>query len=137
MAQTSTSAGALTASSPRVSNVARPASSLWGDAWRRLKRNRAALAGLTFIVALFFIAIFADVLAPYNYTAQNTKIANQAPSAAHWFGTDELGRDLLTRLMRGARISLAVGIIVQALILLLGVPIGAIAGYFGGKSTIC
>jgi oligopeptide transport system permease protein len=131
--QTSTSAGALSASAPLVAAVSRPSSSLWQDAWRRLRRNRAALAGLTFIVFLFLIAIFADAIAPYDYTAQNTKIANQGPSAAHWFGTDELGRDLLTRLMRGARISLAVGIIVQALILVLGVPIGAIAGYFGGK----
>ena len=111
----------------------RPTSSLWSDAWRRLRRNRAALAGLAFIIFLFFVAIFADALAPYSYTAQDTKIANQGPSAAHWFGTDELGRDLLTRLMRGARISLAVGVIVQLLIIMIGVPVGAVAGYFGGR----
>lgn len=110
----------------------RPSASLWNDAWRRLRRNRAALAGLVFIIFLLFIAIFASALAPYSYTAQNTKITNQAPSAAHWFGTDELGRDLLSRLMRGARISLSVGIIAQILILLIGVPVGALAGYLGG-----
>ena len=79
-----------------------------------------------------FAALFADQLAPYPFTLQDTAIARQGPSAAHWFGTDELGRDLLSRLLHGARISLSVGIVAQALILLIGVPIGAAAGYFGG-----
>jgi len=132
VAQTTARTGAL-AAPLRVDVESRPSASLWHDAWRRLRRNRAAVTGLVFIAFLFFIAATADVLAPYPYTAQNTAIVDQAPSAAHWFGTDELGRDLLSRLMRGARISLAVGIIVQVLILLIGVPVGAIAGYFGGK----
>src|SRR5205823_6415209 len=90
--------GPLPAAPTRL--AAGPSGSLWKDAWRRLRRNKAALAGLAFIVFLLLVAILADALAPYSYTAQNTKLANQAPSAAHWFGTDELGRDLLTRLMR-------------------------------------
>jgi ABC-type dipeptide/oligopeptide/nickel transport system permease subunit len=84
------------------------------------------------IVAFGLAALFADQLAPYPFTLQDTAIARQGPSAAHWFGTDELGRDLLSRLLHGARISLSVGIVAQALILLIGVPIGAAAGYFGG-----
>jgi oligopeptide transport system permease protein len=116
-----------------AARAAGPSGSLWRDAWVRLRRNKAALAGLAFIVVLLFVAIFADVLTPYSYTAQNTKIANQSPSAAHWFGTDELGRDLLTRLMRGARISLAVAFLSQLMIIAIGVPIGAAAGYFGGR----
>jgi oligopeptide transport system permease protein len=132
MAQSTAAAGA-DARPVAAPELSRPTSSLWSDAWRRLRRNRAALAGLAFIVFLFFVAIFADVIAPYSYTAQDTNIANQGPSAAHWFGTDELGRDLLTRLMRGARISLAVGVIVQLLIVMIGVPVGAVAGYFGGR----
>jgi ABC-type dipeptide/oligopeptide/nickel transport system permease subunit len=83
-------------------------------------------------VAFGLAALFADQLAPYPFTLQDTTIARQGPSAAHWFGTDELGRDLLSRLLHGARISLSVGIVAQALILLIGVPIGAAAGYFGG-----
>ena len=103
----------------------------WLDAWRRLARNRMAVAGLAVIVVLSLVALLADVLAPYPFAYQNTSIARQGPSAAHWLGTDELGRDMLSRLMHGARISLAVGIVAQVLILLIGVPIGAAAGYFG------
>jgi ABC-type dipeptide/oligopeptide/nickel transport system permease subunit len=101
-------------------------------AWRRLKRHRLALAGLVVVVLLALIAILADILAPYSFTYQDTSIARQGPSTAHWLGTDELGRDILSRLMHGARISLAVGIVAQVLILAIGVPLGAAAGYFGG-----
>ena len=105
---------------------------LWRDAWRRLCRNRAALAGLSFIVLVTLCALLADVLAPYPFWQQDLSVVRQPPSPQHWLGTDELGRDLLSRLLYGARISLAVGLVVQALILLVGVPIGALAGYFGG-----
>ena len=90
-----------------------------------------ALAGLVVVVAVGVIALLADVLAPYPFARQETSIARQGPSAAHWLGTDELGRDMLSRLLHGARISLAVGIVAQALIVLIGVPLGAAAGYFG------
>jgi oligopeptide transport system permease protein len=105
---------------------------LWRDAWRRLCRNRAALAGLSFIVLVALCAVLADVLAPYPLWQQDLTVVRQPPTPQHWLGTDELGRDLLSRLLYGARISLAVGLVVQALILLVGVPIGALAGYFGG-----
>ena len=104
----------------------------WLTAWRRLARNPLALAGLVVIAALTLIAILADLLAPYPFAYQDTTIARQGPSSAHWLGTDELGRDMLSRLMHGARISLTVGVVAQALILLIGVPVGAAAGYFGG-----
>ena len=103
----------------------------WVGAWRRLARNRAALCALVLITALTLLALLADVLAPYPFAYQDTSIARQGPSTAHWLGTDELGRDMLSRLMHGARISLAVGIVAQALILIIGVPVGAAAGYFG------
>ncbi|HLH22839.1 MAG TPA: ABC transporter permease [Chloroflexota bacterium] len=105
---------------------------LWRDAWRRLCRNRAALAGLGFIVLVALCAVLADVLAPYPFWQQDLTVVRQPPSPQHWLGTDELGRDILSRLLYGARISLAVGLVVQALILLVGVPVGALAGYFGG-----
>ena len=109
----------------------RTGSGPWVGAWRRLARNRAALCALAVIAVLTGLALLADVLAPYPFAYQDTSIARQGPSSAHWLGTDELGRDMLSRLMHGARISLAVGIVAQALILIIGVPVGAAAGYFG------
>ena len=105
---------------------------LWHDAWRRLRRNHAALAGMAFILLVAVCAVFADVLAPYPFWQQDITVVRQSPSAQHLLGTDELGRDILSRLLYGARISLAVGLVVQVLILIVGVPIGALAGYFGG-----
>jgi ABC-type dipeptide/oligopeptide/nickel transport system permease subunit len=85
-----------------------------------------------FLLAEVLVAAFAELAAPYSYAAQNVSIARQGPSAAHWLGTDELGRDMLSRLIYGARVSLAVAIVAQLVILLIGVPVGAAAGYFGG-----
>src|SRR4051812_47863503 len=133
MAQTTTTTTGVVARPVPAAAIGRPPSSLWKDAWQRLRRNRAAVASLVFIVLLVLVAIFADVLAPYNYAAQDVTNANKAPTWQHLMGTDELGRDELTRLMRGARISLAVALMAQALILLIGVPVGAIAGYFGDR----
>ncbi|MDE3074182.1 MAG: ABC transporter permease [Chloroflexota bacterium] len=107
-------------------------SNLWSDAFRRLIRNRAAIAGVLVIVLLLAIAIFADRVAPYPYDKQFVGAPFQHPSGATPFGTDNLGRDQLSRIVYGARISMAVGLIVQAIVLCIGVPIGAIAGYKGG-----
>jgi len=137
MAQTSTTSTGVVVRPAPTAAVGRPPSSLWKDAWRRLRRNRAAVAGLVFIGLLVLVAIFADAIAPYRYAAQDVTNANKAPTLAHLMGTDELGRDVLTRLMRGARISLAVALMAQALILLIGVPVGALAGYFGNRWTPC
>uniref|UniRef100_A0A7C2BZ94 ABC transporter permease n=1 Tax=Thermus islandicus TaxID=540988 RepID=A0A7C2BZ94_9DEIN len=112
---------------------ARGPTSLWADAWRRLLRNRAAVAGMVFIGFMLLVAVFADLIAPYPYWQQDITNQFQPPSWGHPFGTDHLGRDVLSRLIYGARVSMAVGFIVQAIIVLIGVPVGAIAGYFGGK----
>jgi len=101
-------------------------------AWRQFRRSKLALLGLTILGLLLMSAVFAEVVAPYSPTQQNVTQARRGPSAAHWLGTDELGRDMLTRLIYGARISLAVAIVAQVVILLIGVPVGAAAGYFGG-----
>ncbi len=85
------------------------------------------------LVLLILAAIFAPVVAPYDAMAQDYSALTQPPSSAHWLGTDDLGRDILSRLIYGARISLAVGFVVQAVILLIGVPAGLIAANFGGK----
>lgn len=107
--------------------------SLTLDAWRRFKRNKAALAGLVFIAILTFVAIAAPLVAPYSYEEQNIRAVTQKPGGAYLLGTDALGRDLLSRLIYGARVSLAVGVVVQMIIVAIGVPVGLIAGYFGGK----
>lgn len=110
-----------------------PPNSLYRDAWQRFRRNKAALASLVFIVLLFIVAIAAPLIAPYSFEEQNMRVVTKPPSANHWLGTDTVGRDILSRIIYGARVSLAVGIVVQMIILAIGVPVGLIAGYFGGK----
>jgi peptide/nickel transport system permease protein len=100
---------------------------------RHLRRNRVAMFGLFIIVLFLLCALFAPVLAKYDPIAPNfTKVLNK-PSAQHWLGNDELGRDLFSRILFGSRISLVIGLISVAIGLTLGVPIGALTGYFGGK----
>ncbi len=107
--------------------------SLTRDAFRRLRRNRLAMLGLVVVVLLCLTAIFADVLAPYSYTKTNFGRLNEGPSGQHWLGTDQLGRDLLSRMIYGARISMIVGLGAQVIVVLIGVPIGALSGYIGGR----
>lgn len=103
------------------------------DAWLRLKKNKAAMAGLGIIILISLLAIFGPMLSPYSYSDQSLSEANQPPSAAHWFGTDNLGRDLATRVCYGARISLSIGIVASLINLGIGVLYGGISGYFGGR----
>lgn len=107
--------------------------SLWEDAWRRLKKNKLALFGLGLLSSFVVIALLTPWIAPYAYDAQNLDLGATPPSAAHWLGTDIFGRDLLTQIMYGGRISLAVGFVATAVALLIGVSWGAIAGYLGGR----
>ena len=108
-------------------------SSLWQDALRRLIQNRAAMIGGITIVVLIMLAIFAPWIAPYSYSYQNLDIGASPPSAEHLLGTDVLGRDLLSRLLYGARISLLVGFVATGVALVIGVSWGIVAGYFGGR----
>ncbi|MEK7701982.1 MAG: ABC transporter permease [candidate division NC10 bacterium] len=110
--------------------------SLWRDAVRRLLRNRLAVAGAVVIVLLCLIAIFADVLAPLPYTKPNFGRLNEAPSRDYPLGTDQLGRDLLSRMIYGARVSMLVGLGAQVIVVLIGVPIGALSGYVGGRTDL-
>jgi oligopeptide transport system permease protein len=120
---------------PAIADIkeAPPGSSLWSDAWMRLKRNRLALFGL-YVLSLFIaIALLTPWIAPYDYTTQNLDMGATPPSAQHWLGTDVFGRDVLTQVMYGGRVSLAVGFIATSVALLIGVTWGAIAGYIGGR----
>lgn len=99
----------------------------------RLKRNYLAIAGFAIILVLIVCAVFADQLAPYAYDEQDYMMIRKPPTVKHLLGTDEFGRDVLSRLIYGARISLQVGLIAVSISLVLGGTIGAIAGYFGGR----
>ncbi len=110
----------------------RPPSNLWRDATRRFLKNKLASGALVVTILLIFVAIFADVLAPAPYDYSVLAEANQFPNSKHLLGTDTVGRDLLSRLIYGARISLIVGFSVQAIALVIGVVLGTIAGMFRG-----
>ena len=108
-------------------------SSLWSDAIRRLFKNKAAVTGAVVLIVLIVLAAFAPWIAPYPYAYQNLDLGASPPSSAHLLGTDVLGRDLLSRILYGARISLLVGFIATTVALVIGVSWGIIAGYAGGK----
>ena len=105
----------------------------WRDAWRRLKQNRAAIWSLYAIGLILAAAIAGPLLSPYSYTKQSLIFQNMPPSWEHWFGTDNMGRDLLTRCLYGARISLMVGIFATVISLTMGILFGGIAGFSGGR----
>ena len=107
--------------------------SLWRDAWQRLRKNKMAVGGGITLLLFIAIALLTPWLAPYSYEAQNLDIGASPPSVAHWLGTDVFGRDVLTQVMYGGRVSLAVWFIATAVALLIGVTWGAIAGYVGGR----
>ncbi len=118
----------------RSNEVIRPSMTFWQDAWRRLKKNRMAMLGMYILLAIILIAIFGPVFSPYNYSDQSLTMANQLPSKAHIFGMDNLGRDLMTRVFYGARISLSIGFIVAVCTIFIGILYGGIAGYVGGRA---
>ncbi len=114
--------------------VARRQRSLWGDAWRRLTRNKLAVIGLVVVVLFILLAVLAPVLAPYGQAeVVDFRLTRYPPSWTWPFGLDQNGRDIFSRLLYGARVSLVVGVLAQALVLLIGVPVGALAGYYGGR----
>src|SRR5262247_969655 len=108
-------------------------SSLWRDAWRRLIRNKLAVAGGLTVVVLCLIAVFADFIAPQSYTKANFGHIYEFPSREFPLGTDQLGRDVLSRMIYGARVSMLVGLGAQVIVVLIGVPIGLVSGYVGGR----
>ena len=103
------------------------------DAWRRFVRNKASLSGLVFIGIVVLAAIAAPLVAPYNFATQDVTATTQGiGSPGHLLGTDRLGRDILSRIIYGTRISLTVGLVIPIMIVLIGVPVGLVAGYKGG-----
>ena len=100
--------------------------------WARLKRNRMAMTGLALVLGLFVVSVFAPWLAPYDPNSINLKQVLMPPSPAHYLGTDTLGRDVLSRIIYGSRVSLKVGFVAVGLATLIGLLVGALAGYYGG-----
>ena len=108
-------------------------SSIWEDAIFRLKSNRLALFGGVFIILVIVLALSTPLIAPYDYAQQDRVLGATSPTFQHWLGTDFLGRDLLTRMLYGSRISLLVGFIATTVALIIGVTWGTVAGYLGGS----
>ena len=101
--------------------------------FKELRKNSTAMLGLCILLVEIILVILAPVIAPYDYTAMDILAAQQGPSAAHWFGTDELGRDIFSRVFYGGRYSISMGVLAVMISTTVGMTIGAIAGYFGGK----
>jgi peptide/nickel transport system permease protein len=104
----------------------------WRRAWRRLRRRRSAVAGLIVVAGFVALALLAPWLAPFDPIETSWSAIRQAPSAAHWFGTDDIGRDVLSRVVWGTQASLLAGVVSVSISLLFGVPIGLVAGFLGG-----
>ncbi|XAZ22701.1 ABC transporter permease [Sinorhizobium sp. B11] len=114
-----------------IDTAEEPPVNLWRDAWHRLKRNKLAIFGLIVIVILAFAAIFGPSLTPYDYLSQDLASRNAPPSLAHFFGTDDLGRDVFSRIVFGTRTAFLVAVIVTFIAVVIGLLLGAIAGFFG------
>lgn len=113
--------------------ITRPSVTYWADVKRRLLKNGVAMAGLCAILVIALFAIFAPMFSPYSYEFQELSAKNQPPSGQHLFGTDALGRDLWARVWVGARVSLAVGLFGAIIPSVIGIAVGGVSGYFGGK----
>lgn len=113
--------------------VVRPSISYWADAWRRLKQNKLAMLGLILLSTMTILAIIGPFIQPYDYQTQDLTSRNQSPSATHWFGTDDFGRDQWVRIWWGVRISLFIGLLAAFLDIVIGVLYGGISAYFGGR----
>lgn len=111
----------------------RPSAGFAATVWRRFRRHRLALFGLRLLAALFLAAVLAPVLATHSFSAVAPAERLQPPSLTHWFGTDDVGRDVYSRMLFGARVSLAVGLVAAGFAVLIGTVVGAVAGYFGGR----
>ena len=108
-------------------------SSLGHDAWLRLKANHMAMVSLGILITIFIVSVLGPIFCPYSYDEQNLDHIFQSPDQSHFFGTDNLGRDLFARTTYGGRISLAVGLLATLVSLVIGVSYGMLSGYVGGR----
>lgn len=122
----------LTKEEKKVEAIVRPSVSYWKDAWQRLIRDKMAIVSLVVIVLIIAAAVLVPICSKYTYEANDLLNINMKPSAEHWFGTDQLGRDIFVRVFYGARYSLIIAIAAAMINLVIGILYGGIAGYFGG-----
>ncbi len=108
--------------------------SLWQDALRRLAHNKMAVISIVYLLIQSLAAIFAPLIAPFSFEETDLILGAVPPNATHWFGTDDLGRDMFTRILYGSRVSLMVGLLATAVSMVIGVSYGAISGYLGGRT---
>lgn len=107
--------------------------SYWKSSWKKLRQNKVAMVAMVILVIIVAMCILGPLLSPYSYEESNLAIKNQSPSSTHWFGTDQMGRDIFTRVWIGGRISLALGLIGASIDMFIGVILGGMAGYFKGR----
>ena len=112
-------------------SFARKPVTYWGDAMRRFRQNKVAVFAFFLLCAMILMTIVVPMVSPYDYSKQDLPSRKQWPSAAHWFGTDDLGRDLFTRVWQGGRVSIAIGVIGSFAVAVIGCIYGGIAAYFG------
>lgn len=113
--------------------IQRESLSSWRDSWERLRKNKLAMTGLVVLILIIFMAIIGPMISNYDYDTNDLMNTNMPPSKEHWFGTDDLGRDMFVRTWMGARISLTVGLAAAAIDLIFGVIYGGVMGFFGGR----
>jgi oligopeptide transport system permease protein len=113
--------------------ISRPSITYWQDAWRRLKKNKVAMIGLILLTLFSLMAVFGPFMTQYTYNDNNLELLNQLPSKDHWFGTDGLGRDIWARVWMGARVSLFIGLAAAVIETCIGILIGGLSGYLGGR----
>jgi len=117
----------------KMESIARPSLTFWKEAWRRIRLNRVAYFSLILLVAYVLLAIIAPFVSPYKFDQQDASAMREGFSAAHWLGTDNLGRDLWVRVWMGARVSLAIGFIAAIINTVIGTILGGFCGFYGGK----
>lgn len=123
----------LSSEDKQAEEIARPSTSYWQDVWYRFRKDPLAMGGMIFIIILALAAIFGPMISPYTYDGQDILNGNLPPCWAHPFGTDKFGRDILVRVLYGARISLTIGVVAAVINLCIGVLYGGIAGYIGKR----
>ncbi|MDD7794014.1 ABC transporter permease [Clostridium sp. 'White wine YQ'] len=123
----------LSSEEKKIEQIARPSVTYWQDAWRRLKGNKVALISLVVIVIITLLAIFVPSFSKFDYANNDLNAANLKPSGTHWFGTDQLGRDVFVRCMYGARYSMIIAFVSVVINIVIGIIYGGISGYFGGR----
>ena len=116
--------------------INRPSMTYWQDAWRRLKKNKIAMGGMVLIALFTFMSIVGPYMTEYTYNTNNLELLHQPPGKEHWFGTDALGRDMWARVWMGARVSLFIGLAAAVVETILGIIIGGLSGYMGGKADM-